>query len=576
MSHYENFRTVVFIPAQVASEFTDEKLQSGYDFLEKYVGLDKVYLETHRGGCDVEPGQLMKIKAFLEGKGVEVSGGITTTLNDIDGAQKGKRRLFGTICYTDPAMRKRIKEVSEYAASVFDEVILDDFFFTGCTCESCIKERGDRDWVTFRRELMRDVSENLIVKPAKAVNPNVRMVIKYPNWRESYHFTGYVPEVQRDIFDATYTGTETRSPAYADQHLPEYLSYSLVRWMENAWPGRNGGGWFDPYQCWSADRYLEQAYLTCFSGAKEIMMFQWTDVVDNPFAAAMSMQLEKIDKLMGAVGSPCGIPVYLPFASSGENHLEMRLGMLGLPIEPTPHFPEKEQRILLTESALADPDVVEKITAFVAGGGEAVITTGFLKRAEKELHDAGLTEARLGTRVNKVTRYHVTDDEGGYIEHRAPILFPELLHGNNDSWSLLNGGDGDLHQSLFLRSTYGKGRLYIMAVPENDADLYRMPAETLDVLRRVLSPDVYATGTGFSMFTYDDGSFILYRYVKEDLHTARVTLHSKKEVRALVDASTGKRIEAHPVMLRQDFEPFREWQAEAVLTPGRFARFCWE
>ena len=31
-----------------------------------------------------------------------------------------------------------------------------------------------------------------------------------------------------EIFDAAYIGTETRSPKYTDQHLPEYLSYALV------------------------------------------------------------------------------------------------------------------------------------------------------------------------------------------------------------------------------------------------------------------------------------------------------------------------------------------------------------
>ena len=287
MGHFNNFKTVVYIPAQVAAKFTEEKLKYDYDYLERYIGLDKVYLETHRGDTDVEREQILKVKAFLEGKGVEVSGGITTTINDFEGAEAGKQRLFQTFCYTDPAMRKRMKEISEYTAGLFDEVILDDFYFTNCTCERCIREKGDLDWTTFRRNLMRDVSKNLVVKPAKAINPKVKMVIKYPNWRESYHFTGYVPGVQRDIFDATYTGTETRSPEYTDQHLPEYLSYSLMRYMDNAWPGRNGGGWFDTYQCWSVDRYLEQAYLTAFAKAPELMLFQWSDLIDNYFVGGL-------------------------------------------------------------------------------------------------------------------------------------------------------------------------------------------------------------------------------------------------------------------------------------------------
>ena len=574
--HFKNFKTVVYIPAAIAKAFTKESLQSDYDFIEKYIGLDKVYLESHRSECDVEKDQLMMIKEFLESKGVTVSGGITTTINDFEGAESGKQRLFGTFCYTDPAMRKRMKEISEYAAGIFDEIILDDFYFTNCTCERCIKEKGDRDWVTFRRELMKDVSENLIVKPMKAVNPKVQVIIKYPNWRESFHFTGYVPEVQKDIFDATYTGTETRSVAYTDQHLPEYLSYSLLRYFENAWPGRNGGGWFDTYQCWSVDRYLEQAYLTAFAGAKELMHFMWKDLIDNQLVAAMGLQLSKIDRLLSEGVKPRGIATYIPFASSGENHLEMRLGMLGIPIEPTPYFPENAARILFTESSLADSSVVEKITKFVEQGGEAIITTGFLREAGEALRKAGLTEARLTGRRYAVTRYHVTGDMAGYLEHRNPVLFPEIVHGNNNSWSLLNGGDGDLHASIFLRNTYGKGRLYIMAVPDNDSDLYQMPKAATDVIKRILTGGEYASGRNFSMFTYDDGSFILYRYVKEDLRTDRVTLHTRKEVSALVDVESGRKIPVQKTVRFEDFRMLTEYTAEVILVPGIFRKYRWE
>lgn len=574
--HFKNFKMVVYIPASVAASFSQERLERDYEFIEKYVGLDKVYLETHRGGCDVAEAQIRMIKAFLKEKGVEVSGGITTTIDDFEGAEAGKQRLFGTFCYTDPAMRKRMKEISEYAAGLFDEVILDDFYFTNCTCKRCIEAKGDRDWVTFRRELMGDVSENLIVNPAKAVNPKVRMVIKYPNWRESFHFTGYVPEVQRDLFDATYIGTETRSPAYTDQHLPEYLSYSLVCYMENAWPERNGGGWFDTYQCWSVDRYLEQAYLTAFAKAKELMHFQWSDLIENPFVAAMKLQIGKIDKMMDAAGKPCGVPVYVPFASSGENHLEMRLGMLGLPMEPTPFFPEHAERIFLTESALADSEVVEKLRQFVEKGGDAVITTGFLREAGDELRKAGLTEARLTGRRYAVTRYHVTGDGTGYLEHRKPVLFPELVHGNNDSWSLLNGGDGDLHASLFLRSAYGKGRLYILAVPDNDSDLYEMPKAAMDVVKRALSGSEYATGRNFSTFTYEDGSMVLYRYVKGDLHPDKVTLHTGKESGALVDDVTGEKIPVREIRRHEDFREIKEYVADVTVVPGVFRKFHWE
>lgn len=578
-NHYKNFDIVVYIPAQVAAGFTGESLEAGYAFLEKYIGLDKVYLETHRGDCDVSEEQLKMIKSYLEDKGVTVSGGITTTIGHVDGTEKDKRRMFDTFCYTEPAFRERIKQISEYTARFFNEIILDDFFFTNCTCERCIKEKGDRDWVTFRRDLMRDVSENLIVRPAKAVNSGVKMVIKYPNWRESYHFTGYIPEIQDGIFDATYIGTETRSPAYADQHLPEYLSYSLVRFMENAWPGRCGGGWFDPYQCWSSERYMEQAYLTAFAQAKELMHFQWGDVVDNPFACALGLQFSKIDDMMAGIGHATGIPVYIPHASSGENHLEMRLGMLGIPIEPTPVFPADAPKIILTETAFGDPDIMDKLEQYIARGGDAVITTGFMRSAGDELTARGLTEARLTGRKYSVTRYHITGDYAGYIEDRASILFPEIVHGNNASWSLLNGGDGDLHTSLILRSTYGLGRMFILSVPENDADLYRMPKAAIDVLKRVLvceGHETYASGKDFSMFTYDDGTMILYRYVKPHNNPAHVTLHTTADVKCIKDIVSGRTFPVHKQIVHQDFEEINENVVDIILEPGIWVAGKWE
>ena len=57
---------------------------------------------------------------------------------------------------------------------------------------------------------MDDVSRHLIINPARAVNPKVRIIIKYPNWYESFQALGYDLAVQPRLFDAIYTGTETR------------------------------------------------------------------------------------------------------------------------------------------------------------------------------------------------------------------------------------------------------------------------------------------------------------------------------------------------------------------------------
>jgi hypothetical protein len=63
---------------------------------------------------------------------------------------------------------------------------------------------------------------------AKAVNPKVDIIIKYPNWYEHFQGNGYDLAEQPRIFDAIYTGTETRDPVETDQNLQQYESYEII------------------------------------------------------------------------------------------------------------------------------------------------------------------------------------------------------------------------------------------------------------------------------------------------------------------------------------------------------------
>ena len=92
---------------------------------------------------------------------------------------------------------------------------------------------------------------------------------------------------------ASTTGTETRDPVHTDQHLPRYLSFSLLQYFEKLAPGRNGGGWFDPFECRFLDYYLEQAYLTAFGRARELMMFCFQALVNNGQRACAGLHAGK-------------------------------------------------------------------------------------------------------------------------------------------------------------------------------------------------------------------------------------------------------------------------------------------
>ena len=207
-----------------------------------------------------------KVKRFFEERGIRVAGGITITVSEMN--------RFQTCCYSNPEHRKKLKEVVGYTAGLFDEIILDDFFFTNCKCDLCIRAKGTRSWTRFRLDLLDEAARELILKPAQAVNPKIKMVIKYPNWYEHFQGLGCDLETEPKLFDGIYTGTDTRDRS-GNQHLQEYLGYSIFRYFENIKPGGNGGGWVDTGGMRSMDRHAEQLWLTLFAKAPEITLFDF-------------------------------------------------------------------------------------------------------------------------------------------------------------------------------------------------------------------------------------------------------------------------------------------------------------
>ena len=568
MRHFHNYKIAVYMVAQSIEQMDMETLNKQYDFIEKYVGIDKVYLEPYRGEAWVSKEKIREVAKFFKDRDVEVSGGMTTLTPDLSAGDKDKQRLFGTFCYSDAKMRERLKSVSEYCSELFDEIILDDFYFTNCTCDECIKAKSSRSWAQFRREMMKDVSENLVVGPAKKVNPNVKMIIKFPNWRESYHATGYVPDVEKDIFDRVYSGSETRSGAYHDQHLPTYLSYSIVRWMDEASDHKNQGTWFDTYQCWPIDTYLEQGYLSAFSKPEEITLFMWTDLFENKLVTPLGLQLKKIDRILDHTGRPVGIPVYIPYSSQGENHVEDYLGMQGFALIPTPRFPN-DGKVFLTESSLIDKDVLKKAKGLLEKGGEVFVTPGFAKNAGEEWHD--ISSACLTGRKLLVNRYFKTDDPAGFMDDETPVAFVDIQHSNNMSWSLLNGGNAEYHTSLFLKDTYSKGRMYLINVPENPTDLANIPVCALDTVKTVLNYNgVYVSAINTSVFHYDNDVFILYAHVTNKAHPIHARIHIQDGAARLFDLSEQKEIKLYEHESKFHFETVSELVADVTIEPGEF------
>lgn len=150
MKHFKNFKTCVYCTAQTLASLDEATLARDYAYLEKYVGIDKVYLETYRDGTWVSIDHMKMIQNFFKKHGVEIAGGITTVTPPLEKDDVKRQRLFQTFCYSNEAMRTYLKKIVTYTAELFDEIILDDFFFTSCTCDDCLRERSNLSWAEFR------------------------------------------------------------------------------------------------------------------------------------------------------------------------------------------------------------------------------------------------------------------------------------------------------------------------------------------------------------------------------------------------------------------------------------------
>ncbi len=567
---YQNFKVSTYIRAQDVARMDDEKfLKSTWETVSSQVDLDKIYLETHRDAFIVPEKTLTKVKKFFLSKGLEVGGGITFT--------RSEPTDFETYSYAREDERQMVKHISEYTAKFFDDIILDDFFFIDLKNDDEIAAKGSKSWTEYRLRLMADAGRELVVGPAKAVNPKVKVIVKYPNWYDHFHGLGFNLEEEPTYFDGIWTGNETRDPASA-QHLQNYLSYNISRYFENIAPGRNLGGWVDAGGInMSMDRYAEQLHLTMLGRLPEIILWNYMQLVDVKISPSMraawqseggnsfrydemvapytrdgktitpttmarfaDQTLHQTDRLMSHLGNPIGLVSYKPYHSSGEDFLQNYLGMIGLPMDMHPQWPDNREQILLTQQAAKDPQLVEKIKRQLCKGGDVIITTGLLKVIKDELAD--VVELYCGDLKA------IVNDFGRSGKSEREFIIPQVKYFTNDAWEVVSAGrpltGGVSGYPILLRDTYSKGILFVLTIPDDFGNLYDYPAGALNIIRSVMSKDVGAYIEGpskVSLFPYDNKTLVV-----ENFNDNAVSL------RVVVNAKVGK---LRNLLTGEEFKP---------------------
>ena len=402
-----------------------------------------------------------------------------------------------------------------------------------------IAAKGNLSWTAYRLQLMNDAAKHLVLGPAKAVNPKVKVIIKYPNWYDHFQGLGFNLEDGPKLFDGIWTGTETRDPASA-QHLQNYLSYNIIRYFENLAGGIQMG----------MDRYAEQLHLTAIAKARDVMLFAYHQLLDVPLndwlrtpwqdmgtswnydemkapfkhgnktvepttmARIADVTLRKADQLVGKLGKPIGIKSYKPFHALGEDFLQNYLGMIGLPMDMYPSFAEDQKIVLLTEQAAGDKDIMTKIKAQLQSGRDVIITSGLLKAIPEKI--AEVCELRCSDLKA------IVNDFGRYGKSNREFLIPQVRYQTNDSWEVVSAGrpltGGVSGFPILHKAKYMNAYLYVLTIPDDMGNLYDYPAAALTEIRRVMSQDLdfYLDGPSkVSLFLYDNHTLIVENFNDE-------------------------------------------------------------
>jgi hypothetical protein len=470
---------------------TPEGLDRAVSWCKRH-GVTKVYLEAFGRGLYADRKNLLEGKSRFQSAGFEVQSGVTTTKFGKDGFGDGWN---GAQCYTNPKTQDELQKIFEYAASLFDVIIIDDWFFTQCQCDECIRARGDQTWSKYYGDLMVKMSER-IVKASHAVNPKVRVIIKFPQWYDQFHMRGYEVEREPKIFDGIWAGTETRNFDYENGIGYEigYNAFFNMRWLATL--GNLGGGWFDSGRT-TEDYFLEQARHTVLGNGKEIILWCYSHMLEETNGSgaikgtpavnmtALAKELPALTTLAGLIRDKPLKGVLLLKPGNSEQFEEewvcSFLGELGIPFVPATRMNELTPSAVFPVQALKDPVFPEALKRMLNKGTPVVITDGLAKRLTAYpdiLNNGNLSVLQVGGSPKKLLK--MTREELAPLRNKllaplgmkfdAPAKVELYLFGDN-YFVVENINDNAVDVTLELPRVSGTTKLLTLPESGNTAEL---------------------------------------------------------------------------------------------------------
>jgi hypothetical protein len=512
--------------------------------------LSKVYLENASGdAAAVAP--LREIAADLRARGLEVSGAVVPANR-------------GPLCYNNPEDMALLEGRVRVLAQAVDEIIVDDWLFTTCTCEKCVAERGGESWADYRSRLVAVQSKKHLIDVAKQVNPRATVIIKYPNWYEGHRQNGYDVALQTPQFDGVSVGIETRQRATDEQHIPIYSGYVFQRWIGGDAGPKWRSAWLDNYGMQGdANDYLAEVWQAVLARAPEII-FWCAGQLHPPVPAsdvypALCARMGDFDRLAGMLEGPArGIPIHLPLGSTGEYNIFGYLGMIGLPMAPTAAFPADAKAAIFTEHSLRDPQLAAELLARIRAGREVFMSWPLLEDLRAgELGRVMNVIGERGTATSSTFRVRDASWDTSPVVADRPFTFPKI---ELSTWPYVRSvalvrEDADF--GVLLSTPYMEGTVDVLNLPDNSYDLLRLPEPVLNAVRRVFfdALGVRLVGMGgVALYPFGERQYVLYNMNDT---VAKVALHLP------ADAPLGgwrERMNGDPLTVTRTEEGREQWK----------------
>jgi hypothetical protein len=481
--------------------------------------VSKIWLEGRRGDQYVTPELLSAARDDFRTRGLLVSGGFTTVPSKTFGVPSNPDTTVGRIWWLNFQAAKTQADIAKFYtenAAIFDEIMVDDFYATEDTTPESEKARGNLSWSEYRRKLLVSLIGSAMLKPARAVRPSTRVIIKFPQWYEAFQIRGYDPPGMAAAASQIWVGTETRNPRTASfGFMAPTAGYINFRWLAANAKEKIGGAWFDHLDC-TAQNFVDQAYESVLAGARELTLFNLGDLMEGHpgqplFIAALPELSDLAEKVRGRAVD--GVYYYKPPASDGmENaYLMDYLAVIGLPLLPQASYPDGARVLVLGRHAGADAQLLPRIKQHLSRGATLVLTPALVRMMGKPLAD--LSGVKVSEKMQAASADAV-DVHGQRLSLPKPLEIDggiEAPRGLVEFSAFVNGRP----VPLLTARKVGRGRILVWnlftfanggrSLPPRELGLPEIPQPLADALRaevmaplgvRLESP----TKVGFYMF----------------------------------------------------------------------------